>query len=185
MTDHNDFVAGQLGQQAGSVLGQGASEEEIAGAAAAHAGSGVTEADLDGIKALLAQFQRRLDAAEAQRQQLAPDALTSSVTALQTQLDNHGDPVAIELGKDAFEAAKSAAETGELGPLAAIAAKIAEHLRRHPAGPGDQFHYRQVLDTAAQHIPDVIEAFRPQAAAGQELASTRPPAKVVAGSVVG
>jgi hypothetical protein len=178
MSDHEDYVADQIGQMASADPGA-SSETDLAHAAHASSGLGVTEADLDAIKAQLASFQAQLAQAIAAQSALAPDALTSSVAALTTQLANHGDPVAIELGKDATEAAANAASSGDTGALSSIVARIAQHLKTHPAPPGDQFHYRQVLDTAAVHIPDVIDALKPVEHIGADVA------KVVAGSVVG
>lgn len=182
MTDPNEFVAAQIGQQAQNAMG-GATEADIAQAAQASAGIGVTEADVTAIFAQIQALQKRLDAAEAERRAVAPDALTSSVAALNVQLANHGDPVAIELGADAAEAAKNATDSGDTGPLEQIIQRIGKQLTRNPAGPGDQFHYRQALDTATVHLPDVIEAFVPPSPASAVAGG--PPAKVVAGSVVG
>ena len=186
-TDPNEYVAAQIGQQAENTLAPAASEQDIAAAAQAAqatAGIGVTEADVTAIFAQLKALQARIDAAEAQRQASAPDSLTSSVDAMRTQLANHGDPAAMALGEDAAEAAKNATETGDTGPLEKIVARIEAALRRNPPPPGDQSHYRQALDTAAVHVPDVIDAFTPPSSAAA-VASDRPPAKVVAGSVVG
>jgi hypothetical protein len=178
MTDPSGYVADQIGQQSAGVPA-GVPEADIAQAAHASAGLGVTEADLDAIKAQLASFQAQLNQAVAAQRAIAPDALTSSVAALNVQLANHGDPVAIELGKDAAEAAAGAADSGDTGALSSIVSRIAQHLKAHPAAPGDQFHYRQVLDTAAVHIPDVIDAVKPVEQIGADVA------RVVAGSVVG
>jgi hypothetical protein len=177
MTDPG-YVADQIGQMAASNPAA-SSETDLAQAAQSSAGLGVTEADLDAIKAQLASFQAQLNQAMAAQRAVAPDALTSSVAALNVQLANHGDPVAVELGKDATEAAANAAQSGDTGPLSSIVARIAQHLKAHPAAPGDQFHYRQVLDTAAVHIPDVIDAVRPVETVGADVA------RVVQGSVVG
>jgi hypothetical protein len=177
MTDPSGYVADQIGQQAGPPAA--VPEADIAQAAHASAGLGVTEADLDAIKAQLASFAAQLAAQARATRNIAPDALTSSVAALNTQLANHGDTVAMELGKDATEAAANAAESGDTGALSSIVARIAQHLKAHPAGPGDQFHYRQVLDTAAVHIPDVIDSLKPAEEIGTDVA------RVVAGSVVG
>ena len=186
-TDPNEYVAAQIGQHADDTLAPAASEQDLAQAgmaAQASAGIGATEADISAIFAQLKALQARIDAAEAQRQASAPDSLTSSVASLQTQLANHGDPAAVALGEDAAEAAKNATETGDTGPLGKIVARIEAVLRRNPPPPGDQSHYRQALDTAAVHVPDVIEAFTPPSSA-VAVTSDRPPAKVVAGSVVG
>lgn len=184
MTNPQQYVADQIGQHAETVRGDTASPDDIAQPLQAQAGIGVTEADLDGIREQLAAFKAQLDAQAQAQRQATPDTLRSSVAALGVQLANHGDPAAIELGKDAAEAAENAAESGDTGALGNIIKRIEQHLRRHPNGPGEQFHYNQVLDTVAQHIPDVIEAFQPPSS-DLAVTSSRAPAKVVAGSVVG
>ena len=186
MTDPNEFVAAQIGQQADTALGAGAPEADLAAAAQqaqATAGIGVTEADITSILAQIKAMQARLDAAEAQRQASAPDSLTSSVAALRVQLANHGDPAAMALGEDAAEAAKNATESGDTGPLGKIVERIAAQLAKNPPPPGDQSHYQQARDTAAVHLPDVIGAFVPPSSA--VAVSGGEPVKVVAGSVVG
>lgn len=184
MTSPDERVAEQISQQAASVPVTGVDEEQLAAAAASHIGSGVTEADIEGILAQIKAMQARLDQAEAERRASTPDTISSSVGQLFHQLLNHGDTIAIELGKDAVEAAKSIAEGGSIGPLMTIAEKLTARLLKNPPAPGDQFHYRQVLDTAQTHIPDVLNAYQPPATAAA-VTSDRAPAKVVAGSVVG
>jgi hypothetical protein len=179
MTDQNAAVAGQIGQIArGAGLGQGASEEDIAQAAQASTGLGVTEADLDAIKAQLADFARQLAAQAAGAAKLAPDVLTGSVASLVHYLEGHGDKAALALGADATKAAKAAASGGNTGALSGIIAKIAAHLQSHPPYPGENFHYQGALSVAS-HLPVVIG--RVNDAAGSDV----PSGKVVAGSVVG
>lgn len=185
MTDPNQAVAEQLAGQAASVPVQGVDEQELAAAAQSHIGQGVTEADIEGILAQIKAMQARLDQAEAERRASTPDTISSSVDQLFHQLLNHGDTIAIELGKDAVEAAKSIAEGGSIGPLMTIAEKLTARLLKNPPAPGDQFHYRQVLDTAQTHIPDVLNAYQPPPQSAGAIGSDRAPAKVVAGSVVG
>ena len=180
MSDPNEYVAAQIGQQGEQTLGQGASEQEIATAAQAHAGIGVTEADLDEIRAQLADFAKQLAAQAAAQAALSPDTLTGSVASLVTYLEGHGDLAALELGKDATEAAKAAANGGNTGALSGIIAKIEAHLRRRPPYPGENFHYNNAL-AIAQHLPEVIDRVNEAAGTNGDPA----PAKVVAGSVVG
>lgn len=184
MTDPNAYVADQIGQQAASVQGQPVDQATLAQTAAAQAGSGVTEADINAIMAQLANVQAQLDAQAAAAKKAAPDALTSSVNALKTYAERHSDSTLMPLIADAGEAALNA-KPGNTDALANIVDKIVAHLKRHPAGPGDQTHYNNLLDTAQYHIPDVIDTVNASAPAGTALASSQPPAKVVAGSVVG
>src|ERR1700722_19076768 len=117
MTDLNEYAAGQIRQQ-GSTLVQGGpvqSEQDIARAAQAHAGIGVTEADIDQIRAQLARVQRQPDGQAAAQPTLTADSLTGSVASLVHYLEGHGDPAALELGKDATEAARAAADGGDTG----------------------------------------------------------------------
>ena len=174
-----DFVAGQIGQQAQDVTGTPTDPDALAHAAHAAAGLGVTEADLDAIREQLARFKAQLDAQAAAQRAATPDDVSSSVAALQVQADNHGDPAVIALAADAAKAAESAVESGDFGPLSVIVSRITRQLNRNPAGPGDQFHFSQLRDTAAVHLPDVIDAASPQSA------DVVPAGKVVAGSVVG
>jgi hypothetical protein len=179
MTDPQQFVAAQIGQQAGPAQ-PAASETEIAQDLQSQAGMGVTEADLDAIKAQLAAFQKQLNAQAAAQAALAPDTLTGSVASLVTYLQGHGDPAALELGADATEAAKAAADGGNTGALSGIIARIEQHLRRRPPYPGENFHYNNAL-AIASHLPDVIDRVNEAAGPSED----RAPAKVVAGSVVG
>lgn len=174
-------VADQIGQIARTTQpGSGASEEEIAQGAQAQAGIGVTEADLDAIKAQLADFARQLKAQAAAASAGSPDDLTGSVASLVHYLEAHGDPAAVALGADATEAAKAAAsEGGNTGALSGIVAKIEAHLRQRPPYPGENFHYNNAV-AIASHLPTVIDRVAP---AGSDVAV--PSGKVVAGSVVG
>jgi hypothetical protein len=176
----SEQAAEQIRQQGDTVLGQGASEQEIATAAQAHAGIGVTEADIDAIRQQLASFQKQLDAQAAAQAKVSSDAITGSVATLVHHLEGHGDQAAIELGKDATEAAKAAVSGGNTGALSGIIGRIAAHLRRNPPYPGENFHYNSALSTA-EHLPVVIDRVN----ASAEPRDDQAPAKVVAGSVVG
>lgn len=156
MSDPTAYVAGQLAEQAGSVTGQTVDQDELAQAAHAAAGSGVTEADIDAIRAQLASFQAQLDKQAAASAQATPDALTGQVGSLNDYLLHHGDPVAKQLGQDAADAAKSAASDGNTGPLSAIVAKIRERLEGNPPYPGENFHYHSAVAVASD-LPRLIE----------------------------
>jgi len=173
MTDPQQFVADQIGQQAGTVQGAPVSEAEIAQRAQASAGLGVTEADIGAIMARIKAMETSL--AEAQRAARPSSSLVGTVDTLQHHLTGHGDPKAVELGNDVAEAARAAEETGDTSHLARTAEKLARHLARNAPYPGENYHYGHALDGARNHVPDAIDAFVPPAV----------PGRVVEGSVVG
>lgn len=183
MTDPQSYVADQIGQHADDVRAA-AETPDLAEQVQASSGLGVTEADLDSIKALIADMQSRLDAAERARAADAPPVLVSTVRSLQAFLEGHGDPAAVELGKDLHEAATNATESGDTSHMATIATKLAKHLARNAPYPGENYHYKQAADWAHNHIFDAIDSFVP-APKGTAVASNRAPVKVVEGSVVG
>jgi len=188
MTDPNEFAAAQIAQHAADVQGATASETDLAAAAQAASASaiGVTEADLDGIRRMIADMQTRLEAAEADRRAAAPPALVSTAETLKGYVDVHNDPAAAELAADALEAAKNATESGDTAALAKIQAKLAKHLARNPPYPGENHHYKQALDWATNHLAEAVEAFvPPKKTNAPAVGSDRAPAKVVEGSVVG
>ena len=76
MSTNDERVAAQISQMADDAPAPVASESEIAESALAHTGLGVTEADINGILAQLADFKRQLDAQAAATKAAAPDALT-------------------------------------------------------------------------------------------------------------
>jgi len=173
MSDPQQFVTDQLGQQSAGVQGSPVSEQEIAQRAQASAGLGVTEAD---VSALFARIQAMESALAAQARAAQPSSsLIGTVDTLQHHLTGHGDPKAIELGNDVAEAAKAAEQTGDTAHLAKTADKLARYLVRNGPYPGENYHYRQAVDGAQNHVPDAIDAFVPPAV----------PGKVVEGSVIG
>lgn len=167
----SDPTADQIGQIAQNQP-QPVSESELA--AQAPSGIGVTEADIDAIKAQLADFAAQLRASQLSAS-ANPDALTGSVDTLVHHLGAHGDPAAIALGADAAEAVKAAAEGGNTGALSGIIKKISEHLRRNRPYPGENFHYNSAV-SVADHLPVQIDRINE---------SQQAPDKVVSGSVVG
>lgn len=184
MTDPQQYVAQGIEQHAEQVAaadpGQALPDP---GEAQAQAGIGVTESDLEAIWAQLNSFKAQLAAAQAAQAQTTSDSVSGSVATLVHYLEGHGDPAAMELGKDATEAAKAVAEGGNTGALSGIVAKIEKHLRKHAPYPGENFHYKAALATV-EDLPDVIDRYQPPSTA-PAVGSDRAPAKVVAGSVVG
>jgi hypothetical protein len=167
MTDPQQFTADQIGQIGTDVTGATASAADVAAQAAEAASPiGVTEADIDGIKAMLAAMETRLVAAERDRQAAAPPALVSTVESLQGFLAGHGDPAAVTLGQQLHDEAVAATESGDTAQMAAVGAKLAAHLLRHPPYPGENYHYRQAADWAQNHVNDAIGAFVPPVTAG-------------------
>jgi hypothetical protein len=190
MSDPNELAAEQIRQHAAQVQGDTAAPDADLAAqlqqGQGQASIGVTEADITSLFAQIKAMQDRLDKAERERASSAPPALVSTAETLKGYVDVHGDPVAAELAADAVEAARNATDSGDTGPLAKIQAKLAKHLARNPPYPGENHHYRQALDWAANHLDDAIEAFVPPArSSAVAVTSDRAPAKVVEGSVVG
>ena len=60
MSDPQQYVADQIGQQASDVLGSPASEADIASSAVASAGLGVTEVDVNALAAQIKAMQEVL-----------------------------------------------------------------------------------------------------------------------------
>src|SRR5215469_11871277 len=173
MSDPQQYVTDQIGQQAAAVQGAAVSEQEIAQRAQASAGLGVTEADIGAIMARIKAMEAAL--AEAARAAKPSSSLVGTVDTLQHHLTGHGDPKAVELGNDVAEAARAAEQTGDTSHLAKTADRLARHLLRNRPYPGENYHYGHALDGAQNHVPDAIDAFVPPAV----------PGKVVEGAVVG
>jgi hypothetical protein len=175
-----------LASQAFGTAGQApVTDEDIA--AQAPSGMGVTEADMDALKAY---FERQFAALAAQvgqarGVQAAKNPVASLAGSLSDALDVHADPVAAQLGKDAVDAARNGLDSGDMGPLSKIVSRISTHLARHRPHPGENYHYRLAKEIAGERLPDAIDAYVPPPSAAPAVGSSLPPAKVVAGSVTG
>jgi hypothetical protein len=182
MTDPNEFVAAQIGQQA--ALGQPApvSEQEIAQAAQAQAGMGVTGVDVEALAAQIKAMQARLDEADAAATAAKGNPLADTVKSLGHFLAGHGDARAIALGEDLAAAVADAATSGSVGAVAQIGERLYRHLTRNAPYPGENYFHRNAVAFAGD-LPELIDGFRPASASGSQVAL--PAGKVVAGSVVG
>ena len=175
MTDPNEYVAGQIGQQAAGVRDATPGQDIVAPSA----GLGVTGVDVDALAAQIAAMQTRLDAADAEKTRAAGNPLADIVTTIKHFLGGHGDPTAVELGNDLSAAVDEAGKSGDTTQVAKIADKLSRHLDRNRPVPGENYHFNNARAFVAD-LPDVIENFKPVGSAVDKA-----PAKVVAGSVVG
>ena len=175
MTDPNEYVAGQIGQQAAGVRNAEPGQDIVAPSA----GLGVTSVDVDQLAAQIAALQGRLGQLEDEKTKAAGNPLADIVTTIKHFLGGHGDPAAVELGNDLSAAVDEAGKSGDTSAVAKIAAKLDRHLARNQPYPGENYHFNNARAFVAD-LPDVIENFKPVGSAVDKA-----PAKVVAGSVVG
>jgi hypothetical protein len=158
-------------------------------AATAGAASGVTEADMDALWGQMKRMQAQLDAStRANLAARGEEPIRGLVRALAQFVGVHADPAAVTLADDATDAVSNLLDQGgaDTGPLEKITGKIARQLLREPPHPGENFHYNQAVQLATRRIPDAIEDFEPAPQTGAAaVTTTRPPAKVLAGSVTG
>lgn len=174
MTDPQQYVADQIGQQSETVLGATPGQDIVPPAA----GLGVTSVDVEQLAATITAMQARLNDLEAEKAAESGHPLAGTVATINHFLSGHGDPVAIELGNDLAAAVEEAQTSGDTSRVAQIAARLDRHLDRHAPYAGENYHYRNAAAFTSD-LPDLIDAFHPVAA------PAGPPAKVVAGSVIG
>ena len=174
MTDPNEFVAAQIGQQAEQVREQTPGQ----GIVAPPAGLGVTSVDVEQLAATIAAMQARLNDLEAEKAAASGQPLADTVKTINHFLGGHGDPVAIELGNDLAAAVDEAQQSGDTSRVEQIAARLDRHLARNAPYAGENYHYRNAAAFTGD-LPDLIAGFHPIAT------PAGPPAKVVAGSVIG
>jgi len=180
MTDPTQAAADQIGQIPGTIMGNPASEQDIAQAAQATTGLGVTSVDIDALFKQIQALQARLDAADAAKLTDQGD-LAGTVKTVNYFLAGHGDPKAVALGEDLAAAVAEAGKSGDTTQVAKIADRLDRHLARNAPYPGENYHYRNAVAFVSD-LPDVIDSFKP-APAGSDVAV--PAGRVVAGSVVG
>ena len=179
MSDPQQYVADQIGQQASDVLGAPATGDELAQAAQASAGLGTTEVDVAALAAQIKSMQDRIAQMEADAAQPTADALSGTVRTIQHFLAGHGDPKAVELGNDLAAAAESALSSGDRTYVARAADKLDRYLGRNGPYPGENYHYGNARAFVSD-LPDIIDALPAVPAAPSSA-----PARVVAGTVVG
>jgi hypothetical protein len=171
------------------------SEENVAADLAAKqaaAGMGTTEADIGALIAhLQAQMEVQAQQIETLLSQRGPQGehpLVATAVNLRYHLSDmeHSEAhkPALGLADDLVEAAKAAAESGELGPVRAIVQRLERWNRRVRPRPGDDHHGRQAAEIIGDHLADQLDAFVPTPRR-PGIASDRPPVPVVSGSVVG
>jgi hypothetical protein len=153
MTDPQQYVAEQIGQQASSVPASGAPEAQVAQAAQASAGLGTTSVDVDALAAQIAAMQAQINDLNQAAAAAGGDPLAGTVATIQHFLVGHGDPAASELGDELAAAVKD----GDHAGAAALAAKLDRHLARNAPYPGENYHYRNAVAFASD-LPDLIPA---------------------------
>jgi hypothetical protein len=176
-------------------------QNEQLGAQAAVAGAGATDVDVPQLLAYIKQLSERMETLEAEKRDQNAPPLLGTIESLGNLLRAHAasaprdagntplidhKPV-LALADDLADAGKNAVESGDLTHVKAIGAKIAKWLERNHPGPGENAHYRQAVDFAGPHLEDAAENFeaQPKRTPAPAVGSSRPPAKVVPGSVTG
>ena len=177
MSDPQQYVAEQIGQQASDVLGSPASEADIASAAVASAGLGVTEVDVNALAAQIKAMQDRIAQMEADAAKPSADSLSGTIKSIQYFLAGHGDAQAIKLGDDLAAAADAAVQSGDGTYVARAADRLDRYLSKNAPYPGENYFHRNAAAFTSD-LPEIIDAL-PGPAASQA------PAKVVQGAVVG
>jgi hypothetical protein len=157
----------------------GVDQAQLAAAAQASAGLGVTSVDVDALAAQIAAMQARLNDLESEKAAAGGEPLAGTAATIAHFLAIHGDPVASGLGQDLAAAVAEAAQSGDTSRVAQIAARLDRYLARNAPYPGENYAYRNA-SAFVSDLPDLIDAYRPPAA-GSALV----PANVVAGTVVG
>ena len=177
MSDPQQYVADQIGQQASDVLGSPASEADIASSAVASAGLGVTEVDVNALAAQIKAMQDRIAQMEADAAKPSADSLSGTIKSIQYFLAGHGDAQAIKLGDDLAAAADAAVQSGDGTYVARAADRLDRYLSKNAPYPGENYFHRNAAAFTSD-LPEIIDAL-PGPAAQQA------PAKVVQGAVVG
>jgi len=177
MSDPQQYVAEQIGQQASDVLGSPASEADIASSAVASAGLGVTEVDVNALAAQIKAMQDRIAQMEADAAKPSADSLSGTVKSIQYFLAGHGDAQAVKLGDDLAAAADAAVQSGDGTYVARAADRLDRYLAKNAPYPGENYFHRNAVAFVSD-LPEIIDAL-PGPAASQA------PAKVVQGAVVG
>jgi hypothetical protein len=191
-------IAGQttgLGPPTAGVPDADVAAQLAAGQAAAGQAMGGTVVDEDAIRAYIETMVRQQVTAALRAAGAEPpgEPLVNTATSLRNLLKTHASmspgtdhTAALGLADDLVEAAENAVKSGDVTYVGKIAAKLTAWLERlgNP-GPGDHHYYRQALDFAKYHIPDAAENVHPPVQSAGLLTSTKPPAKVLEGSVTG
>jgi hypothetical protein len=193
-----DQIAGQttgLGPPTAGVPDDQVAAQLAAGQAAAGQAMGGTVVDEDAIRAYIESMVRQQVTAALRAAGAEPpgEPLVNTAVSLRNLLKTHASmspgtdhTAALGLADDLVEAAESAVKSGDVTYVGKIAARLVTWLERlgHP-GPGDFHYHRQALDFAKYHIPDAAENVHPPVQSAGLLTSTKPPAKVLEGSVTG
>ena len=167
MTDPQEFVAGQIGQNAETVRSVEPGQEITA----PPAGLGVTGVDVGALAKQIAAMQARIDQADADRARAAGNPLANTVATVNHFLTGHGNPVAAELGNDLAAAVDEAGDSGDTSAMGRIAERLDRHLAKNAPSPGENYAYRNAVAFVSD-LPDLIAGFK--AAPGTGSTWSRP-----------
>lgn len=162
---------------------------------AAEQGASPTEVDAGALLKHIQAMQARLEALEQEKRAGNAPPLVATLEAARDLVTAHAAHTpgtdhaeALSLADDLVDAGKNATQSGDLGYVREIGARLHKWLTRHHPGPGENSYYRQALDFTGTHLEDAADAYEDQApkpSGAQEVTSGRPPAKVISGSVTG
>jgi hypothetical protein len=201
MTESTGFTPDQLQAAAGTVQAPPVATGPDPDALAAKVATGVPgETD---VRELLAQMQAQQNAmaAEIARLRAGGDPsglhpLAGTAAAAREQLTVHlthnnllNSPphaAALRLADDLVDAAGNAVESGDVSQVRDIGGRLERALKRIHPGNGDNHYYRQAVEFVRDHLPDAADTVTaPTPSSAPAVASSQPPARVVAGSVTG
>jgi hypothetical protein len=101
-----------------------------------------------------------------------------------TGSDEHA--AVLRLADDLVDAAGNAVESGDVSAVRDIGARLERALGRIHPGNGDHHYFRQALEFVRHHLPEAADLVTAPAPSDRpQVASGRPPARVVTGSVTG
>ncbi len=166
----------------------GATPEQVAEelrARQAAAPTGVTEVDPQILLAAIQQMQEQIAALQAEKTAggKAPLLVVSESVA---SLVGHiaADTAGHQLALDLADAAGNAVKSGDGAAVEKLAGKLERWLTRNAPAPGENYHYKTVLDLVRNHLPDHLDELTPPPVPVASL-SGGAPAKVITGSVTG
>lgn len=178
-----------------AVPGQLPDEAAIAAQLQAEAAAGNTGQTETDVNLVIAQLQATVAGLTQQMASLQADAVKGGVHPLLATAkmlrhhladaehrDSHAP--AIQLADDLVDAAGNAVQSGNLEHVTGILKRLDRWSQRNPVPPGESYHARQAHQIIGWHLPDQVDAFVPAPRAAG-IASSQPPARVVAGSVTG
>lgn len=147
------------------------------------------------LLAMIQELQTKYSQLEAEKRTAGAEPLIATAESFRNAIADHvsGKTTGTQdperhaevqgLADDLVDAAHNAVASGDGGPVIRIAQRIERALRRAHPGPGDHHYWRQA-ESFIGDVPDLAEQLAPPTTFAA-VGSSRPPAKVVAGSVTG